>query len=268
MLRFSDSSHWYRPDNGTPQHDADLREARKKLLYPSVTSIDKDTFPNLFLERWKLNQLVIAASENMRQPHENEEQYSGRIYDISMEKSKEAVRFGKAIHGAIELHPTPPSDISLMPWFAKFEQWHNDKIANVIQNEGIVLDHQIGVAGRFDRIAVLKSGPRAVIDYKTQDVKVDEKGRKRPKFYDSWPRQLAFYSFADAKANEGLANIPECVSLVIDSNEGGGLYEKVWDKEEIKESYKEFVHGAWIWFHSRNYWPVGKWSCDEALKYL
>ncbi len=263
MIKFSEGSHWYDRD-GKPQHDADLRIARKEKLYPSVTSIDKFVFKNDFLDRWKMNQLVIAAGENMRQPHESAEQYGNRIYEISMEKSKDAIEFGIAIHKALEDHPQLPLETKFMHWFNRFDSWWKSVGGELISNEIVLLDHDIGVAGRTDRIASVR-GCRSVIDYKTQDVKTDDKGRKQPAFYEGFPRQLGFYAVCDAKQSGMFPDIPDCYSLVVDSNDGGEIYEKLWTKEEIIKAYEEFVAGAWLWFRGttkrKPYWPTGaEWS--------
>jgi len=251
-------SHWY-TKSGEAQHDADLRVARKATLYPSVTTVDKDVFINPFLDKWKQDQILIAAGDNHLQPHENAQQYAQRIWDISMEKSRVAMEFGNKIHDAIENHPQEPEDKSLLPWFVEFSKWWDNTKLESVASEAILLDHDLGVAGKTDKIARGPNG-RVVADWKTQDVKVDDKGRKKPVFYDSWGRQLAFYAGCDAKQSGTWPELPECISLVIDSNPGGLVYEKLWDRDEIKSAYKTFVTGAWLWFDKRGYWPVGQWD--------
>lgn len=258
-IKFGEGAHWYEA-NGKPQHDADLRVARKALLYPSVTSIDKDTFPNLFLERWKLNQLVIAASQNPRQPHESEEQYANRIYELSMEKATEAAKFGKDLHKACEVWPAT-CEQSLMPWWVKFDEWMNKHGVKPLANEKRVLHHGIGVAGTLDLKAETSQG-LIIVDYKTQDVKLSESKKKKPAFYDSWVRQLAFYEQSE-RIELGHPDPIPCVSLIIDSNEGGEVYDKWWTKDEIQEAYEEFLAGVWLWCRKRDYWPVGKWKMER-----
>ncbi len=267
LIRRGESSHWYTKD-GKPKHDADLRVARKEFLYPSVTSVDKAVFKNPFLESWMQDQILIAAGDNPRMPHENAKQYAQRIYDISMEKSRAAMEFGTKIHDACEKHPAEPG-IELKPWFDLFSEWiagdpgmyHERRI---LSRECTLVDHDIGIAGRTDLImADITRGcylGDTVVDYKTQDIKVDDKGRKTPKFYDSWVRQLAFYAACHSKNSGKWPNMPSCLSLIIDSNEGGIIYEKQWDRQEVIDAYRRFVHGAWLWFDDRNYWPAGKWT--------
>jgi hypothetical protein len=259
MIRFESSAHWYSRE-AEPQHDADLRIARKKFLYPSVTTINKDVFKNDFLDRWKMDQLATAAAANFRQPHESDEGYANRIYEISLTKTREAASFGKTIHAAIEEYPKYPMDAAIHPWLDAFGKWYNDSVECAIHRERVLLDHDLGVAGTCDFIGLGRgalAGCRIIPDWKTQDVKKDPKtGKKKPAFYDDWARQLAFYAVADAKAEgRGLDDLPTCISVIIDSNEACDPFVRVWKKEEILDAYMDFVAGAYLWFSKRGYWP-------------
>lgn len=264
-IKFDNSSHWYSPD-GEPQHDADLRVARKKGLYGSVTSIDKDTFPNHFLEQWKMTQLIQACVDNQRMPHEDVDQYAQRIYDISNNKARAAAEFGKEIHDAVDNYPNVPP-AHLLPWFSKFCEFYEANIERKIASEVVLLDHDICVAGRGDFIGIGKGlfNGKIVLDWKSQDVKTDKKGRKTPNFYDSWVRQLGFYAVADAKGSGEFPFIPQCASVIIDSNEGGEIYHKLWPHDEVIKAYENFVAGAWLWCRKRDYWPNGlPWNIEDV----
>lgn len=268
LIKFDNSSHWYGKD-GTPQHDADLRVARKSGLYPSITSIDKASFPNPFLDRWKTEQLVKACVETQRMPHESVEQYAQRIYDISNNKARHAADFGKELHDAVDAYPNPP-EFHLQKWYDNFAVWYSANIESKIASEKVLLDHDIGVAGRTDFIGIGRGWIHGTIiaDWKTQDVKVDDKGRKKPAFYESWQRQLAFYAVAYAKEIGMFPSIPRCVSLIIDSNEDAQVYAKAWTPEEMVAAYEEFVAGAWLFFRTRGrggYWPNGgPWEIKDV----
>ncbi len=268
LIKFSESAHWY-DRFGTPHHDADLRVARKAGLYGSVTSIDKDAFPNHFLERWKMNQLVKACIETPRMPHENEEQYAQRVYDISNNKARNAAEFGKEIHKAVENYPNPPP-LHLEKWFNNFADFYRANIAETIASEKVLLDHDICVAGTCDFIGNGMGwiNGRVICDWKTQDVKTDKKGKKTPAFYDSWARQLSVYAVADAKETGNFPFISHCVSVIIDSNPEAGIYYKHWPHEEIVAAYEEFVAGAWLWSRGRGkggYWANGaEWNIQDV----
>lgn len=272
VVKRSEGSHWYEK-GGAPKHEADLRVARKELLYPSVTTIDKAVFKNEFLEKWMQDQILIAAGDSPRQPHENGKQYAQRIYDLSMEKSRNAMDFGKKIHDACEHYPDP-CDPELAHWHGEFDKWWTAKPRKVVSKEIVLLDHDIGVAGRTDLIYDLDGEGlflRTIADYKTQDVKVDDKGRKKPTFYDSWLRQLAFYAAAHAKEAGTWPIMPNCENIIIDSNPGGLIYTKTYFQYDVLDAYRRFIHGAWLWFDDRGYWPNGLWypnskSTDRAVE--
>jgi hypothetical protein len=274
MINFDTAAHWYGRD-GSAQHDAGLKEARKNNLYPSVTTIDKEVFKNIGLERYRMNQLVMAACANPRQPHETDEGYSNRIYQLSLEHSKSAAEFGSALHDAIEHYPQMPLDTNLVPWLDKFGGWYSENISHPLFQEKVLLDHDLGVAGRCDFIGIGKGkfgGKTIVPDWKTQDVKKDDKGRKKPNFYTSWGRQLAFYAVSYAKEKGSFPmGIPTCISVVIDSNEPEEPFVKVWTDEEIKDAYMTFVVGAWLYFsgsgNRKPFWPQqnGEWKIGTSI---
>lgn len=260
MIKFKDGCHWYACRNGdpTPQHDADLRIARKEMLYPSITTVLKEEFRNPGLERYAMNQLVQAASENFKMPHEEPEDYANRIYKLSLEHRDKAGEFGTAVHAAIEDYPQYPLDPTLHPWLDKYAEWHKENVDHVLGKELILFDHAIGLAGTCDNVSVGKgkySGAIILPDYKTQGVKKDAKGRKKPMFYDSWVRQLAFYAVSYAKSCGTIGSIPTCLSVVIDSTEPDNPVIKEWDKQEIIDAYEDVVIAAYRYFKSRDYWP-------------
>lgn len=262
MIKFEKSCHWYSRDK-EPCHDADLRIARKKFLYPSTTTVDKDVFKNDFLDKWKMNQLVEAASVNFKQPHESPEDYANRLYELSREKATNASGFGKKIHAAIEGYPAYPSDASLHQWVDKFGEWYNANVEAPLHRERVLLDHDLGIAGTCDFIGLGKGpfdGSVIIPDWKTQDVKKDKKsGKKKPAWYESWPRQLGFYAVAYAKEVGMFPQIPVCLSVIIDSNEPE-IFCNVWSNDEIIDAYRQFVVGAWLWFEKRKYYPVPAWD--------
>jgi len=276
VIKFSEGSHYYDcKGEPAPKHDADLRAARKEGLYPSVTTIDKAVFKNDFLDKWKLEQVVIAAAKTFKQPHESDKDYMQRVYEMSLEKANTAADFGKEIHDAIEHYPQMPLDTKLHPWLEKFGVWKEAHVESHLHNEKILFDHDLGIAGRCDNISVGRGpfdGHTILPDYKTQDVKKDEKGRKTPAFYESWPRQLAFYAVCFAKETGTFPDrLPTCISLVIDSNEPDSTFMKVWTDEEIRYHYHTFCVGAWLWFNGnakrKPFWPArnGPWKVQPSI---
>lgn len=258
-LQFDSGSHWY-DCKGEPkaQHDADLRVARKQNLYPSVTTIDRDEFKNPFLDNWKINETLRAAASTFKQPHEDDETYIKRVYEISLEKAKTAQGFGKELHDAIEHYPQLPLNPELIPYLDRFRTWYDANVEHPISREKIMVDHDLGIAGRCDFIGQGRgqfAGQRIIPDWKSQGVKKDEKGRKKPAFYDSWGRQLAAYAVCDAKETGLFPRLPVCISVVIDSTEADDPFVKVWEAGEIISNYEDFVIASYRWFKRKKYFP-------------
>lgn len=112
MTFLSESGHWYRRD-GTPaytvigkngkERPTTLRDARKEDLVPSVTTIIRQAAaPGL--ERWKQQQVLMAALTLPKRPDEAEDAYLNRIIQDSQEQARKAAERGTAIHAAIQGH--------------------------------------------------------------------------------------------------------------------------------------------------------------------
>ncbi len=157
-IKMEGGAHWYQCQGSTPksQHDATLREARKEKLYASITTVDKATFKNDFLDAWKLNELAEAAYDYPPMEHESKETYAQRVYEVSLTKSLVAADFGKEIHDAIEHYPQMPLDPKLHPWIEKFAPWYEENIDMPLASECILFDHALGLAGRCDKVAIGK----------------------------------------------------------------------------------------------------------------
>ena len=118
--RASESGHWYGRD-GSPQYDvmgangkmrpATLRDARKLGLLPGVTSIIKcAAAPGL--ERWKVEQNVLAALTLPRVEGESNDALLARIRADADAQGREAREKGTLIHAAIQGHyeGKPPTE--------------------------------------------------------------------------------------------------------------------------------------------------------------
>jgi len=264
---FESNGHFYTQD-GNPAHDADLRRARKENLLRSVTSIDKAQFPNPALDNYKLEQLAKAAFLNPLQPHETIEDYTKRLIEQSWEHRDGAADFGTRLHNAIDKLPEPPPD-DLIAFVDKVTEWQKENIISVIESESVVVDLDIGVAGRKDQRVLHKVHGIITLDFKTQGVKRDKKtNKKKPGFYESWVRQLGFYESVDAKKEGRYPNFSPGLSVVIDSSGPSLPYTRVWTAQEMKDGYEEFLIGAYQYYKNREYWPVGKWKLEDKLTEL
>lgn len=108
----TESGHWYQPD-GTPAYTiigkngkeraTNVKDAREHGYLPSVTTIIRSASAPA-LERWKADQLLMAALTLPRNPDESEKSWISRVWQDSAEQGKKAAEHGTRIHGAIEGH--------------------------------------------------------------------------------------------------------------------------------------------------------------------
>jgi hypothetical protein len=104
------SGHWYQQDGKLVEQvqqkngkwaKPSLRHARELQLAPGVTTILKEAAaPGL--ERWKINQHLLAALTLPRIEGESEESWMSRVYQDAAEHGKQAAEEGTRIHAAIE----------------------------------------------------------------------------------------------------------------------------------------------------------------------
>lgn len=188
----SESGHWYRRDgspaytvigaNGT-ERATTLRDARKLGLVPSVTSIIRlAAAPGL--ERWKADQLLMAALTLPRRADEPEKEWVRRVYEDSREQAKMAAERGTEIHAAIERTLRgEDTGADFMPYAAAAL----DAITcfnGAVWSTERSFAHPLGFGGKVDLHA-----PGIVLDFKTKDGDVDD-----CEVYDEHRMQLAAYA--------------------------------------------------------------------------
>ena len=106
----AESGHWYEP-TGEPAYttlstdgrvrNTTLRDARKRSLLPSVTTI-MGVAAKPALENWKVDQGLLAASTLVRGVDEPLESFMSRAKHESKQAGKIAATRGTEIHGEIE----------------------------------------------------------------------------------------------------------------------------------------------------------------------
>lgn len=109
----SESGHWYDRE-GNPRYTiigkngkeraTTLRDARKEVLYPSVTTIMK-CYPKFALTQWLIRQGIYAAlTSPLQKDGETHEQYMDRIYRDAEEQAQKAREKGTDKHRIYELY--------------------------------------------------------------------------------------------------------------------------------------------------------------------
>ena len=254
MSFFASSSHWYRIDDAGvihPCHDFDLRKARKVKAFPSITTILKER-ANPMLETWKQNQIFDAVTNNPRTETETEEDYKKRIVELSAKKGSDAADFGTRLHDALDSFPQMTIDSELRPYIDAFAPSYQKMVKHRICSEIMLADPELGVAGRTDLVAETYEYGPSIIDYKTSKFK-----RGKPSFWDSHRIQLSFYAKTYQKMM-GLREPPVIINCGLNSEEPTEPVWKVWTPKEQADGYAEFLAIAFLWFASKDYWPVCK----------
>ena len=172
----AESGHWY-TRAGEPAYTivgkngkeraTTIRDARKFGLVPSVTTILKAA-AKPGLERWKAEQLLMAALTLPRLAAEADADWIGRVWEDSIQQAVKAAERGTEIHAAIESSlrgATCPEE--LIPFV---------KVAEEAIKPLEMRDHQaeksfaspLGYGGKVDL-----HSPYVVLDFKTKDGDLD-----------------------------------------------------------------------------------------------
>lgn len=242
------SAHWYTGD-GEARHDANLRTARKELLYPSVTTVlSAKAAPGL--EAWKRNEVLLASlnlPEEIRAAN-NVDIAAQYIMQESTRKVEKAVTRGTYVHDAIEAMFNGGNWDQDDTQLQAVAEWIDAKCVDHKWSEETLVNKGVGYAGRADTLLDHEEFGLTLVDFKTQDVKKSRKGEWTPKFYDKFVFQLAAYA-------ECLPVQPRLLSLVINNN-ADEVYERVWTEEEAAEAYEVFTHIHAVWCYDKKFFPA------------
>ena len=259
-----DSSHWYsldgKPVHTQPTKDGDgqrattLRDARKMMLLPSVTSIigilDKPQ-----LTRWKMREVAKAAiAIPGPQGEEPVERFADRAIEAAMSQVGEAADLGSRIHAAIENlmrgSAEEPSE-ELKPYVKPVLDWMRQVGVKVTHSEIVLVNAVHGFAGRVDALFTWGDafGKMGILDFKTKKTKEGEKVEA----YDEHTLQLAAY----AATHYGAEHLPHVVAanLFISSTEPGRLEVVKHDKAKLVAAYEAFCQMCAVWRFRKGYDP-------------
>lgn len=252
MSFFESSSHYYLLEGDgsiKSAYDYGLAEARASGAYPSITTVLKER-ANPALDRWKYGQLFDTMVNNPYNPLEDLEAYKKYIMDLSSKKGTDAASFGTRLHDALDIFPQITIDQELAPYVNAFAPEYHKMVTARVESEIMLADPDTGVAGRTDLIAETKDYGLAVIDYKTSSFK-----NGKASFWDSYVIQLAFYAKCYQQM-KGLKKAPRIINCGINSAQPMAPQWKVYSVDEQERAYKQFLCIAYLWFSSKNYWPM------------
>ena len=185
-----EAGHWYDRE-GNPRYTiigkngkerpTTLRDAKKEKLLPSVTSIIRcAAAPGL--ERWKSEQVLMAALTTDRLPNESEQEYIDRIIKDSQEQALKAREKGTEIHAIVQ--QGFESEDCLDPYYKTARQTLDETCGTITwlcETPFSTEDY----GGKID----LWDGKNWVVDIKTTD-----KDLTNIKTWDEHAMQLAAYS--------------------------------------------------------------------------
>lgn len=256
------SVHWYQsiddkivPCYEIPKKSGDgmkavtLREAKELGLLYSVTKVC-DVMRKPALEAWKQEQAILSALTLPRIADEPLDSFSKRVAEDMEAQSEKAKQRGTAIHQAIADYLEgyyPNSDME--PWLKGFMDWADNELKTnptIPQCEMVVGSKSLGIGGRLDCLAELNGRGMCVVDYKSQNVKSNGSGIKKPVWYPEWPIQLAAYE----QCLDGFQNL---VSVIIDTSEPGPVFVKQW--EDPGQYWEMFEHCYALTCHLNDYDP-------------
>jgi hypothetical protein len=241
--------HYYAKD-GTAMHycgpngsETTLREARKLGLLPSVTEV-LNVLAKHALDRWKVNQAILAALTLPKIDGESEESYLRRIDADGRRQAQEAAQAGTSIHQAIEdgfASRTVP--VAYRAHWQAVQRMLSD-------NYPIVTDwvsekrfaHPAGFGGCSD---LHSPSTGVVIDFKGSAItsKVDKRLA-----YDQF-EQLAAYQWG-----LGLPRAP-CANIFLARDEPGYAVFHQWTVEDIEHGLATFKCALELWQLRKRYRP-------------
>jgi hypothetical protein len=247
----AESGHWYDRD-GKPaytvigkngkERNTTLRDAREKDLVPSVTTILKvAAAPGL--ERWKQEQVLLAALTLPRGEGESESDWLTRVLEDSRETGRKAADAGTAIHAAIQMDyegfgydeefeaHVLGTRAALEEKFGKRE-WHCEKS----------FAHPSGFGGKVDMFAI--DDPKGVVvDIKTKEFGPDDKVAA----FDEHGMQLAAYRM-------GLdMPLARCANVFVSRSHPGLVKIVEWEQDDIEKNTQLFTRLLEFWQLKNNH---------------
>lgn len=245
-------AHWYDRENGTPQHHHDLRGARKYGHYPSVTTYLR-CWPKPALERWKGEQLVLAALTLPRKEGESIDEFAKRAVEDSEQEVRKAADIGTVIHEAMAwrlIHGDWPPNEALKPFFECWEEWMRAEIEEVFVSEESFVHKEFGYGGTIDLVARTRTYGVGVLDFKNKNVK-----ENKPFWADEFLFQLVAYEEMTVQLDY-VPQIDNLVSIIIDRNTPKLPYVYAWPKDQWDWGWECFRACQRMWHLHKGYDPI------------
>ena len=246
------AGHWYGKD-GTPcytiigangkERNTTLRDARKHGYMPSVTSILKvAAAPGL--EKWKRDNLLLAALTLPKVDGETLEQFAERIEKDANDQATKARDLGTEIHGSLEraylgqsyplVHtPNVSATINVITDVFGVQNWSAEKSFAAA----------LGYGGKIDLHA-----NNIVIDFKTSAF--DDADKKEG--YDEYIMQLVAYA-RGLGFKEGEYR---CANVLVSTSNPGLVKVVEYTPKQMETAWEKFLCLLRFWQLDKGYHPM------------
>lgn len=232
----SEAGHWYTRD-GEPMYtimgkttgrlrNTTLKDARELNLIPSVTTL-LNTLAKPNLEKWKMENMLLAALTLPRMETESEAVYLQRIIQDSKQTGRDAADKGTEIHAAIQAFYEGKTS-------SRYPR-HVQACKNALESHFGALDwisersfgHELGFGGKCD----LYSPSGIVVDIKSKEF--DDVSKVTT--YEEMGMQLAAY-----RVGLGLPSA-RCANVFVSRTNPDLAVVIEWDQEDLKKSWEMFI---------------------------
>lgn len=245
----SEAGHWY-TRNGEPMYQVEgangkirnttLRDARKHDLVPSVTTII-GVAAKPGLEKWKMQQVLLAALTLPKRDGESETEYLDRILDDSKEQAKAAADVGTQIHAAVQQFYE--KNVQYGEQFVPYVSGADREINKTFGAHEWVCErafaHELGFGGKVDMFAASEADPKVgiILDVKTKEFFDPEKVEA----YDEHLMQLAAY-----RVGLGMTQA-RCANVFVSRGIPGMTKIIEWSEEDLERGWSMFARLLEFW---------------------
>lgn len=228
----AESGHWYTRlgepayrilgKNGV-ERNTTLRDAREHDLVPSVTTIiGQLSKPGL--DRWKSEQLLLAALTLPRYDAEPESEWLERVMADSRSTGREAADRGTRMHGVLENFYRKKEAGIYPSYVIEVDRTINAHFGASSWAAEASFAHPLGFGGKVDL-----NGSNVVIDFKSKEGSLDKVG-----VYHEHLMQLAAY-------RKGLG-MPDARCANVFFNEQGDVKLIEHKPDELEDAWSCFLH--------------------------
>jgi hypothetical protein len=243
----TEAGHWYIPpdkpyytytNKNGEEKNVTLREARKAGAGPSVSAIIRCAYAYA-LEKYKMEQVALAAAENPRGATEGVQAYMDRILALGRVHAETARDLGTEIHGDIEKALTDTVWIPRPEASAAIKTLCGWCGGDSLRMERSFF-HPLGYGGKCD---VQKDG--FVADFKSKDFTES----LLPLAWDNHAQQLSAYreGFGMPKAR--------CAIIYVSTSQPGLCHLIELPEKELQRGWEMFCHLLEYWKVKNNYDP-------------